>query len=119
MSLPLLTSNRANPFDTKILLHLLDHLRDNRVHLSSAVTLALRPGGLQPLHDVEVSRAVEGDWVTLEEIGHHDEVAVGGELVGDAVSFLSTSCLLLLRVVGMVSLQLRIDELMTNDVRED
>lgn len=38
---------------------------------------------VQPLHEVEVARAVEGDRVSIEEVGHHDEVAVGGELVGD------------------------------------
>jgi hypothetical protein len=40
---------------------------------------------IEPFHDVEVARAVELDWVAVEEIGHHHEVAVGGELVGDQV----------------------------------
>ena len=38
---------------------------------------------LQPLHDVEVARLVERDRVALEQVGHHDEVAIGGELVGN------------------------------------
>jgi hypothetical protein len=37
----------------------------------------------EPLHDIEVGWAVEGDWVTVEQVGHHDEVAIGCELVGD------------------------------------
>lgn len=39
-------------------------------------------GALEPGLDLEVSRAVEWDGVPVEEIRHHDEVAVGCELVG-------------------------------------
>ena len=39
-------------------------------------------GALEPGLDVEVAGAVEGDGVAVEEVGHHDEVAVCGELVG-------------------------------------
>lgn len=37
----------------------------------------------EPLLDVEVVRAVQLDGVAVEEVGHQDEVAVGGQLVGD------------------------------------
>jgi hypothetical protein len=39
-------------------------------------------GALEPGLDVEVAGAVEGDGVAVEEVGHHHEVAVCGELVG-------------------------------------
>ena len=39
-------------------------------------------GALEPGLDVEVAGAVEGDGVAVEEVGHHYEVAVCGELVG-------------------------------------
>ena len=39
-------------------------------------------GALEPGLDVEVAGAVEGDGVPVEEVGHHHEVAVCGELVG-------------------------------------
>ena len=38
---------------------------------------------LQPCLDVEATGAVECDWVTVEEVGHQRDVAVGGEGVGD------------------------------------
>ena len=38
---------------------------------------------LRPLHDVEISGAVQRDGVTTEKVRHQDEIAVGGELVGD------------------------------------
>lgn len=37
----------------------------------------------QPLHDVEVGGSVELNWVAVKEIGHHDKVAIGSELIGD------------------------------------
>ena len=66
-----------------LLLHVRQRLLDDRVDLVGQVALALRAALLQPSHDVEVLGAVELDGVALEEIGHDDEVAVGGELVGD------------------------------------
>ena len=44
-------------------------------------TLVIR--AFHPGLDVEVARAVKGDGIAGEEVGHQDEVAVGGELVGD------------------------------------
>ena len=42
------------------------------------------PGGsVQPFLNVEVTWAIEWDGVSVEEIGHDDEVAIGGELIGD------------------------------------
>jgi hypothetical protein len=38
---------------------------------------------LEPLHNVEIAGAVQGDRVAVEEVGHQDKVAIGGELVGD------------------------------------
>lgn len=41
---------------------------------------------IQPLHNVKAVRAVQRDGVVVEKIGHHDEVPVGSELVGDELS---------------------------------
>ena len=57
--------------------HLLQHRLDDWVHV-------LRQVVLQPGHQVEARWPVDLDRVAVEEVGHHDEVAVGGELVGDA-----------------------------------
>ena len=70
----------------EVAFHFFDHGFDDGVDLAWAVAFAFRAGLLQPGHDVEVGRAVEGDGVAFEEVGHYDEVAVGGELVGDAGS---------------------------------
>lgn len=37
----------------------------------------------EPLHDVETLGSVELDWVSIEQIRHHHEVAVCGELVSN------------------------------------
>ena len=63
---------------------LFDDSLDNGVDLTRSVAFAFRPGLLEPLHDVEALGAVQGDGVAFEEVGHGDEVAIGGELVGDA-----------------------------------
>ena len=81
-----------------LLLHVCQSLLDDRVDLIGQVALAFRAALLQPGHDVEVRRAVELHGVALEEVGHDDEVAVGGELVGD---------------------ELGVDELMADHVGED
>ena len=81
-----------------LLFHVRQSLLDNRVDLVGKVALALRATLLQPGHDVKVLGAVKLDGVALEEIGHDDEVAVGGELVGD---------------------ELGVDELMADHVGED
>lgn len=44
---------------------------------------ALGPALGQPRHEIKVVRAVERDGVAVEEVGHDDVVAVGGELVRD------------------------------------
>jgi hypothetical protein len=68
-----------------LLLHVGQRLLDDRVDGVRQVALALGPALCQPGHDVEVaaSELVELDGVALEEVGHDDPVAVGGELVGD------------------------------------
>ena len=38
---------------------------------------------LHPFLDVEVAGAVERDGVAVEQVGHEDEIAIRGELVGD------------------------------------
>jgi hypothetical protein len=38
---------------------------------------------VHPFHNVKVAWSVEWDGVAMEQVGHHDKVAVGRELVGD------------------------------------
>jgi hypothetical protein len=58
--------------------HLLEHRLDDGINIGRKVVL-------EPGHDVEVIRVVHLNWIALEEIRHDDEVAIGSELVGDAV----------------------------------
>jgi hypothetical protein len=66
-----------------LLLHVRQSLLDDRVDGVGQVALALGTALLQPVHDVEALGRVELHGVALEEVGHDDVVAVGGELVGD------------------------------------
>lgn len=45
------------------------------------LTVAVR--SLHPSLDVKVSGAIEGDRIAIEQIGHHNKVAVRSKLVGD------------------------------------
>lgn len=36
-----------------------------------------------PCHDIKAVRAVERDGVVIEEVRHHNEVAIGSKLVGN------------------------------------
>lgn len=38
---------------------------------------------LNPLLDVEVARTIQGERVTVENIGHDHEIAISCELIGD------------------------------------
>ena len=71
-------SDAADALAAERAAHLLQHRLDDRVHVRRQVVL-------QPAHQVEVRWRVKLNRVTVEEVKHHDEVAVGGELVGDAV----------------------------------
>lgn len=73
---------------------------------------------LLTLHEVEVSGTIERDGVAFEEVRHDDEVAVGGELVGDAGLIVSTRSNSALAVKKKYS-QLGIDELVADDICED
>lgn len=52
--------------------------------------LALAVLALHPFLDVEVARSVERDGIVVEQIGHEDEVAIGGELVGDQLGIVES-----------------------------
>jgi len=67
---------RADPLDAVLFLERLEYLLDNGVNDLKRLVGA-------PLVHVEVRRAVQRDGVPVEKIGHDDEVAVGGKLVGD------------------------------------
>jgi hypothetical protein len=90
-------SNRADLLRA-LLLHVRQSLLDDRVNGVRQVALAFGAALLQPVHDVEALGRVELHGVALEEVGHDDVVAVGGELVGD---------------------ELGVDELMADNVGED
>jgi len=64
--------------------HLYQTRVDDRIdHGRQVCDLFLIILSLYPLHDVKVARSVEWDGVAMEQVGHHDKVAVGRELVGD------------------------------------
>ena len=75
-------ADRADGLAAQLALHVLEDLLDDGVDLFGRVARAFA-AVLQPVHDVEALGAVQGDGVAVEEVGHDDEVAVGGELVGD------------------------------------
>lgn len=74
--------NSTNLLNAHTAPHLLDNLLHDRVDLLEGVS----PTGSrsrQPLHNIKSLRWVQADWIALEQIGHHDKVAIGGELVRD------------------------------------
>jgi hypothetical protein len=67
-----------------LLPHLDDARVDDWVDVGGQVVALLRVVlAVEPLHDVEAVGPVQLDWIAVEEVWHHHEVAVGGELVGD------------------------------------
>lgn len=80
---PEAVADGADLLDAHVGLHLLDDGLDDGVDLLEGVAIAGAAGG-QPFHNVEAFWAIKGDGVALEEIGHNDKVAIGGEVVGDA-----------------------------------
>ena len=64
--------------------HLDERRVDDGVDIRRQVGRFLRVvSALQPLLDVKVAWSVQWDRVATEHVRHYDEVAVGGELVGD------------------------------------
>ena len=68
--------------------HLGPHLDDARIHdrvdrRRQVRNLLLAIAALQPFLEIEIAGSVEGDGVSVEEVGHEDVVAILGELVGE------------------------------------
>ena len=45
---------------------------------------------VQPFHDIEIARTVQGNCVSVKEIRHKYEVAIRSELIGDELSIVET-----------------------------
>jgi hypothetical protein len=70
--------------DTMLLSHLDDAGVDDWVNVRWVVSTLLGVIlAAEPLHDIEALRTVELDWVAVEQVRHHNKVAVGSQLVGD------------------------------------
>ena len=71
---------------------------------------------LQPLLDVKAFWSIERYGIFVKKVWHDSKIPVGGELISDAGSCISNRSSSL---AGAANLQLRVDELMPNDIRED
>lgn len=76
---------------------MLNNLLHDGVDLCGCVA-SRRSGACEPFHNIEVVGAVERDWIAFEEVGHNDEVAICGELIGN---------------------ELGVDKFMADDIGED
>lgn len=75
---PKAVANGTDPLTAHTRPHLAQHSLNHRLH--AVRQMARRP--LQPRHKVEGGRAVQRDWITVEQVWHDDEVAVRCQLVG-------------------------------------
>lgn len=66
--------------------------------MSRALLLRTSVAASEPLHDIKIRRSVEGNGVARKQFGHHDEITIGGKLVGD---------------------ELGVDELVADDIGDD
>lgn len=69
----------ANSFAPQLLPHLHQRCFDDGVNRGGLVTF-------EPLHEIKVLSFVQWHRITVENIGHHDEVAICCKLVGDELS---------------------------------
>lgn len=98
----------------QLALELLDDRVDNGVELLGLVVL-------QPAGEVKALRDVDRNGVAVEEVGHNDEVAIGGVLIGDAgdqLLAMGFRCWMM-QLRAAAALQLGVDELMAENVSED
>ena len=87
-----------NYLDAVLLSHLDDARIDDGIDVRRVVGALLGVVlAAKPLHDIESFRSVELDWIAIEKVRHHHEVAICSKLVSD---------------------QLDVDELVANDVRD-
>lgn len=65
----------ADTLDAKLLAHLANNVVDDGLDVLGQMVL-------EPVHDLEALGSIQRDRVALEQVGHDDEVAMLGELVG-------------------------------------
>lgn len=81
----------AELLDAVLLLQGLDGLDDDGVDGLLGVRIVASGALSHPGHEVESAGAVEGDWVTVEDVNDQGKVAVGGELVSHELAVLPDS----------------------------
>ncbi len=83
----------AVPYSTNLggpilLLQCLNAVQHDRVNGSLGVRVLAVGPLLEPLHEVESLRAVEGDGIAIEYVEEQGQIAVGGELVRNELAVL-------------------------------
>lgn len=74
--------------DSVLLLQCLDAVHHDRVNESLGVRVLAVGPLLEPLHEVESLRAVEGDGIAIEHVEKQRQITIGGKLVGDELAVL-------------------------------
>lgn len=105
-------ADTTKALDAQLALELLDDGVDDGVDLRHAVAT-------EPLHELEAGGHVDRHGIAVEEVGNDGEVAVGGELVGEAVGVRRQDGVFSLVADQGRGLQLDVDELMAEDVGKD
>lgn len=67
--------NAADALDAELVAHLANNVFDDGLDMLGQMVL-------EPVHDLEALGPIQRDGVSLEQVGHDDEVAMLGELVG-------------------------------------
>lgn len=107
-------ADATDALGAQLALELLNDRVDNGVELLGLVVL-------QPAGEVKALGNVDRNGVAVEEVGHNDEVAIGGVLIGDAGDQLLAMGLRcwVMQLRAAAALQLGVDELMAENVSED
>lgn len=68
-------ANAANTLDAELLTHLTDNIVNDGLDVLGQMVL-------EPLHDLEALGPIQRHGIALEQVGHHNKIAMRGELVG-------------------------------------
>ncbi len=85
---PEAVSYSTNLCDSVLLLQCLDAVHHDRVNSSLGMRVLAVGALLEPLHEIEFLRAVEGDGIAIEHVEEQGQIAIGGKLIGDELAVL-------------------------------
>ena len=85
---PEAVSYSTNLCDSVLLLQCLDAVHHDRVNGSLGMRVLAVGTLLEPLHEVESLRAVEGDGIAVEHVEEQSQITIGGKLIGDELAVL-------------------------------